>query len=386
MPLPVGTIAAQAAAEASIRIGGVALKKIRDAVRSGSSISSLADLSRPARVEPIMIVDEALDGQPFMQDLSQSLLSIYIGYYVQGVSLSMDVGRIDTLKTLDSFNPNRSVGGARRDFKEAVFSKEAYAEGLPSLESFEQPTEKNFLVSVEDPATGLEAEGGRGTAASKDNLKLFENANMAVGKMVTVELKDGEHTAKLPVLVRLVPTTVESKTMSHIFTALSKNASWKERYHLWRAGQIRGIKDLMLQIDLIDEHKKALVNDTSNVYMTVHDRKRNNALMAGRSGTPSLADASNIAVFTKDTAREIEKNLYGKLSSSAVRKKVFDATYLLLLVIVDEKWERVTIYHRGLDTPTEASFRDLKSAEKGKGPDITEILQAYSMGATPSFP
>jgi hypothetical protein len=314
-----------------------------------------------------------------MEDILKMALSTFTGYYLQAVAMVTNVGRIETLKVLDSLNPHRSQGDLG-DIKDAVWSKESYAGGLPSLEAFNEPMEQNLIVSMEA------GDDKNQVSPSDDSVKkLYEVENLAVGKLVNVELEDGEtgQKGKLPVLLRLIPTKVAPDVLTHIFTATAKNSSWKERYHLWRAGQIRLVRDLIFSVDLIDEHRKALVNDTSNVYMTISDRRRNNAMKAAYTDVPSMADASNIAVISKQTAKEIGRALHGKLDSVKVRKQVFDATYLILLIVVDEQWERVTVYHRGLDMPTEMSFREIKASEKGKGPDITEILKAYQLGSTP---
>ena len=372
------SLTATLGSQAALKIGTVAMNKIAAAVSNGQSIKSLADVSRPARVEPLVVIDQPLKDQPYMTDVLKFVLTTFTGYYLQAVSLVMNVGRIDTLKTLDALNPNRSIGGGVSKLKDAIFSGEAYSQGLPALEAFDAPMEHpNLVVSVE----------ARPDAEVDDETlkRFYEVDNLAVGKLVSVELRDGEHSAKLPIMIRLVPTTVPSQVITHIFTASSKNRSFKERYHLWRAGQIRLVKDLMLSVDLIDEHRKALLNDTSNVYMTMTDRRRNNVINAINTKTPSMSDASNIAVITKDTAREIGRTMHGKIDSLSVRKAIFDATYLMLLVVVDEQWERVTVYHRGIDQPTDVSFREIKGAEKGSGPDITEVLKAYQLGASPSI-
>jgi hypothetical protein len=378
MPLPLTPVAAQVGAQ----LGMTLLGKLSNVAIKGGKIGSLADLARPARVEPLVLVDQSIADQPYMEDIMKMSLTTFAGYYMQAVAMVMNVGRIDTLKVLDSLNPTRSEGSLTQAVKDAVWSKESYAQGLPSLEAFQQPMEPGLILSLED------AGGNRAPSLSVEDdsiKKLYEVENLAVGKMLNVELKDGENSGKLPVLIRLLPTKVPSKVLTHIFTATTKNTSWKERYHLWRAGQIRFVRDLMFSIDLIDEHRKALINDTSNVYMTITDRRRNNLTKAAATGTPSMADASNIAVISMATAKDIGRTLAGKIEQVSVRKKIFDATYLMLLVVVDERWERVTVYHRGVDMPTELSFKEIKNSEKGKGPDITEILKAYQLGATPSI-
>lgn len=373
------TAIAAAAGMTLAKLGSTLLGRIWRAAGSSTKVSSLSDLSKPARVEPLVLIDKPLAEQPYMEDVLKLALTTFTGYYLQAVAMVMNVGRVETLRVLDSLNPHRSVGDLS-NIKDAVWSKESYAHGLPSMESFSQPMEPDLIVSIEasDPT---KTDDKSRLAASVD--KLYEVENLAVGKLVNVELKDGEHTGKLPVLIRLIPTKVAPSVLTHIFTTQSKNSSWKERYHLWRAGQIRLVRDLIFSVDMVDEHRKTLINDTSNVYATITDRRRTNSVKSIMTNAPSMADASNIAIISKETARDIAGVMHGKIDSVKIRKQLFDTTYLILLIVVDEQWERVTMYHRGLDAPTEMSFREIKSSEKGKGPDITEILKAYQLGSTP---
>lgn len=376
------TAIAAAAGMTLAKLGTTLLGRIWRAAGSSTKVSSLSDLSKPARVEPLVLIDKPLAEQPYMEDVLKLALSTFTGYYLQAVAMVMNVGRVETLRVLDSLNPHRSVGDLS-NIKDAVWSKESYAQGLPSLESFSQPMEPNLIVSIE-ASTPDKENSKSGLSVSDDSVKkLYEVENLAVGKLVNVELKDNENSAKLPVLIRLIPTKVAPDVLTHIFTTQSKNSSWKERYHLWRAGQIRLVRDLIFSVDMVDEHRKTLINDTSNVYATITDRRRANSVKSIMTDAPSMADASNIAIISKETARDIAGAMHGKIDSVKIRKQLFDTTYLILLIVVDEQWERVTMYHRGLSAPTEMSFREIKSSEKGKGPDITEILKAYQLGSTP---
>lgn len=382
MAIPLATVAATMAGSAAAKLGGTLINKIYQAHKAGKSVSSLADLARPARVEPLAIIDATLVDQPYMTDVMRLALTTFTGYYLQAAARILNIERLHTVRVLDSLNPHRTLGpSVTAQLKDAVWSKESYAHGLPSMEALAQPLEPNLVVSVEATGEGKASVG----VDDESTKKFYEIENLAVGKLVSIEVKEEGGQAKLPVLVRLVPSKVPPRVLVHIFTATAKNSTWRERYHLWRAGQISLVRDLMFSIDLIDEHRKALINDTSNVYMAINERRSGNVRKSIATEIPSMADASNIAVISTDTAKQIGRAMNGKLDSVNVRKKLFDATYLILLIVVDEEWERVTIYHRGLEMPTTASFREIKSAEKGKGPDITEILKAYQLGSTPTI-
>jgi hypothetical protein len=57
----------------------------------------------------------------------------------------------------------------------------------------------------------------------------------------------------------------------------------------------------------------------------------------------------------------------------------------MIIAVVDREWERVTFYTRGISSHTELSIDEIKAANKGKGPDISDIMKSYNMSASPSF-
>lgn len=394
-PLAKG-IAAKTADVALSKLGNTLLSSLANAVKNGTEITSLADIARPARVEPLVLVDQVLANQPYMESVMKFSLTTFSGYYLQAVSMIMNVGRIDTLKVFDSLNPNRSIGDL--NVKDAIWSQETWNNGLPSLEAFTQPVERGLIAVALEAAEfgGAVMENAKGApptpnapaaprqsmSVADDSKRIYEIENLAVGKLLNVELRDGDQSKKIPVLIRLLPTKIPSNSLTHMFTAGGAD-TWGDRWHLVRAGQIRFVRDFIFQIDMLDEHFKALINDKSGTYAAITDRRKNNVKKAALTGSVSLADASNIAVVSSETAKQMASKLYGKLDNMAVRQKIFDNSYLLLLVVVDERWERVTVYHRGLDFATEYSFKEIQNNEKGKGPDITEIFKMFhqSMGS-----
>lgn len=371
------------AAETAVRSVGNVLTRASYMLKEGQSIRSLADLSRPARVEPIVIVEENLRDVPEMVDVMKTLSSMFIGYYMQAaVYQGVKIGSISPLKVFDQLNPER----VRRDAQDVIWSKESYEDGIPSFEDFHKPIESpHLVVSVESKDSDQKSKTPPSlSVGDADTSKFYEIPNLVVGKLINIELQDGDHKGKFPVMIRLTPTSVKTGVLTHIFTGSSKDTSMKEQYHLWRAGQISFWKDLVFSTNLIDQHRKVLVNDTSNVYSMMTDRRRNNYKAGAVGKSPSMADASNILVVTKETARTMGRALHGRLEDVRIRQRFFDSNYLLLLAVVDELHSRVVIYHRGYDRPTEASFNEIKGSEKNKGADISEILKAYVVGSTPS--
>lgn len=216
---------------------------------------------------------------------------------------------------------------------------------------------------------------------------LKDTANLSVGKMLEVSVTDNGQTARFPIQLRLIASLIAPRNLVHILGDLSKNMTIKERYHMWRAGQLEFVKDIVFCTDLIDNHRRTLAQDNTRTYRNILKTRNNNGLAAIFRGSPSLATASNMCVMSGDTVKELERDARGRLSDSRFRQRIFEGSYLMVLVVVDEKWESVTFYHRGIDLPTELNLRDIKGASKGGSSttDIMEIFKALNSQNAPSF-
>ena len=64
---------------------------------------------------------------------------------------------------------------------------------------------------------------------------------------------------------------------------------------------------------------------------------------------------------------------------------MFENTLTMIVMVIDTEWEQLTIYHRGIEEPTELAVKELKSLNRGTGPDVGEILKAYQLGNSPQF-
>lgn len=366
--------------------------KLPDILRSARS-DSLVEFTKPTRVEPIVLMDDRVVNLSFTHDIMQSLTSIFSGYYLQAVALSVNVGRVDVISLLDRVNPNRSLddnlvkGVTNLGMRAGFESAEAYRYSLPvpgeaiGLEHFGMEN----VYDVVDPAGDETGKGGI-IRSTGDSIKVAqEMSNLSVGKLLEVEVESDGHKAVFPISVRLIATAAPPKGVVHTLSLGQRNTSTKERWHAWRSGQLEFVRDLVLCQDLIDAHKQGLLKDNSGIYSASIKRRRNNRLSAILSGQPSVATASNIVVMADQTRKELEREIGGRLSHFRTREKVFKETYAMLMVVVDPEWENVTIYHRSIETPTELSAGDLKFANRNKGPDVAEILKAYTLGNAPSI-
>lgn len=353
-----------------------AIRRLTDLWRAGRS-ESLIDYTRPLRVEPIVLIDNKCVYSQHISHIQQSLLHQFAAFYLLGVSLSATVGRVEVFRALDKLNPNRSPMDSITDSSGWLLAQESYKHALP------MPGKKlsmEALVDTSEPEGEFSAQHGRDVGK-----ELRELADLSVGKVINVEITDGQNRATIPIAIRLMASSIPSDGVVHILGAGSEDTSVKARWHDWRSGRLKFWRDLVFCTDLIDSHRKNLMRDESGILSNMLRRSRGNALSAILSANPSVSTASNLAVISSVTAEELEMKMGGKLKDFKTREKIFDKTYMMIMAVLDESWGRVTFYYRGINGRTEVSVSDLKAAQKNNGPDVAEILKAYQMSSTPSF-
>jgi hypothetical protein len=376
----------------NIDVGLNAMTSIAQALAAAKS-SSLIEYTKPMRVEPIALVDRDCVHYEGVEDVMQSLLSLFSGYYLMAVALSSQIGNVSVMGKLGPLNPQRDpiTEASLTGFKLLTMESYQYAlprygdkEIKPVFESFYDPV----LSSNADDDPGQTTQGSKlgvnDKAAADLGKTIAESANMSVGKILSVEITDGRCKMNIPVNVRLLVNLIPTQSLISILSEGHVDKSWKARWHGWRSGRLDSIKDMIFCQDLIDAHRKKLMGDSEGIYGNIIDRKRKNQLSAILSGTPSVATASNLVVMSRETLNQIQATTDADFSRFDNREKFFSETSLMIIAVIDKQRDRVIFYHRSIPTETDVSIRSLKSANKS-GVDVKDVLQAYSLGAAPSL-
>jgi hypothetical protein len=347
--------------------------------RSGGGADSLIEYTKVARVEPLCMVDNDVLLSTAISETMQSMLALFSGYYLQAVALSAAIGRINVMKHLDKLNPTRDPSKDIGQAAQWMMGLENYKHRLPTLDN---------RINSQGDVVSMEAMLDEKFSADigNDALKIVkESTNLSVGKLINVELSDGQNKGTIPISIRLMAASMRTPDLLKILAIGTEDTSVKERWHSWRDGRISFIKDLCLCVDLVDAHRKRLAADKDGIYTSIIERNRKNQLSALFSGNPSIGSASNLVITSTDSINQLELMINGKFDNFRVREKIFSKTFLMIVAVIDKQWERVTFYHRGLPHGTDISLSDMKVANKGNGPDIGEILKAYQLGNSPQL-
>lgn len=353
--------------------------EVHDMVRAGRS-GSLIEYTRATRVEPMALVDMRCTQLPYMEEVMHAGLNIFTAYYLQAVALTVDVGDVNVLKVLDRLNPNRSLTEAAAGGRWAASAKaDLESRSVGGLESTDSAA--SDFIGLPFPSQ-LSQESGLSDAVKMVN----QDSNLSVGKMIEVNVESQQQKASFPVQVRLHANTIRPDIMVDTLVNDKGYRGIKERIHQWRSGEIEFFRDLILASDLIEKHKRNMLEDASGYYRSKTQASRKGFLASILSGNPSVATASSIFVMTTETAKELERKMRGRLSNFRDREKMLKEMLGMMIFVVDPDWEQITIYHRSIENATEVSVKEIRRGNKnGKGPDIAEILEAFRSSKSPTL-
>lgn len=213
---------------------------------------------------------------------------------------------------------------------------------------------------------------------------LNEANNLAVGRWIQVSLTLQGHEVEIPVALRMRPMFAATIIMRELIAYGDIKESWSERWLRFKAGEL-SFKDWLLQSDRIRHQKKLVTLDKNGILMDMIKRRSKNFEAAVKSGQPSLGGASAMFIVSKDTMDYVQSVTGHNFDNEEIRELFFAANSAMMVVVVDDRWDRITTYTRGVSVGSDYSIRDFAKFGKGDGPDIMEIFKAYQMGSAPRF-
>ena len=402
--------------------------------------NSYVQATKSMRIQPITVIDHTLLSNPVIENLNQVLLNIFIAYYLQAIARDNVVGKVSVFRRLDRLNPNRSAAQSvlnnsmvildalegYYDFqlptmpkrlsthaeRQAVkFAMESLSVGLEADERL-QPNyfkpgydaetadgkpdmeirKENAKVRDVDDAIGsgasilLDKVADRNQTATIDNSVLKDLSNLAIGKIVNVELHNGDSKVTVPVAFRLMTSSMIPSLMVDMLAYSTRKAvTLKERWHAWRSGRIQFWRDFMFARDQIRDEIRynASTKDKDKIYQKIQERKQSNMAAGAASGNPTMANISNIIVINKATLSQLEASIGGRLQQFSVREKLFADSGIMIFVVVDTDNNRVRMYFHSIEEHTDMSFNELARDAKKDNANLTDLLQMMMQGSAP---
>lgn len=345
----------------------------------------------------LVTVEDTLTHHAVTPEILKFCTNIYIGYYLQAVALLNTIGDVSVRQVLDRLNTNRSVLSNGKDAIEWI-AQEAFLDypkfdltkKVVSLEAFGDYVGKIKDKVVDGVKTMDENEPAKkaaGQTATDGNAGewMADAPTLAQGKIFDVKIQNNGATATIPVTVRLNPVSVNREMLKSMYARANQNNSFWNRLRRWKDGELETLADMIFCNDIIADHARLIKQDKLKLTEQLEKKRRANKISTIISQKTSLATASTISIISKASVPEIELAVGGRISDFKVREDIFARSGLIMLLVVDDMYETVTIYYRGQNRGMELTFGECKSVSKGNGPNVMEILRAFQAGQTPNI-
>lgn len=408
---------------------------------SQTDADSLISYSAPARVEPMLLIDAELALYEDLPKLNSALNNLFSCYYIAAATRTLNIDACRLLSSIDHLKPTRNTLNALGEFAESSNQRlpgqagtsiatrvegkliemvgESIAGSL-SLPRFEMATEalqvgaskqkgkilarvatdqekkefdraareqalKGLADQVKAERAQMMASQAREGTVKKGAVDYMEATHLVTGKIFELSATYNGNRVTIQVMISLDARITSPRNLIDIWSVGGELRSASERFHGWRSGRLRGFQDIIMCSDLIDNELRVGIHDETGSFLQNRENDAGNRLAAILSGKRSVGTASGIAIFSAPTARKLEGAIGGKLDDFTTREKAFKRTFSLIMVIVDQHREEITVYHRGLAKVNHLPISEFIKTKGKDGGDVTDIVKLFLSGSAPTL-
>jgi hypothetical protein len=379
---------------------------------------SLSQYTTELQLRPTFAIETELLNDSNMSTLIQTGLANYAGYYIVALSIDNTINGVSIGKALGKYSPTRDATGeairlmgqtvatvSTSSYKPVIVSGNttlstlsnkisvpARIPDLPSkyLAKLEVSTEATYYtVNPEAEAEDI-AEGVfnyRETAVTSANNDVADEinklANLAAGRILTVDVSREQAKAKVNILLKPELKSIRSNMLVEIAGITKKPKSMRERLIAYfDRGTINSAFDLFVCRDLVEAHRRNLVEDTTGYYEKTHNRNVNNKTAAMLTGEFSVGTVANTWIISDATRTRIQATIGAKLDNKRARDKFFEESGIMTLIVYNQDYQRIFIYNHGIDDVSEISMNYLEKKTKSDSFDM-DVFKMLSQGSAP---
>lgn len=373
------------------------------------SEQSLHEFTAPANLTALYMVDERTATSSILKDLIGLQLCVITARVAQAFELRNTVKGISVIDHIKSarlgIKENKSL--FRRIFGLDSIEYDVTPENevdnnndLIKLGSFNAPEIVERQVDAIEPlepntelpeAVATEAANIVTTVNTKNILSDAADtiSNFAVGSLFDITLKyDGEGGKYNVTLgMRISPVAVTTDVVKAILGIGSYKNTFIERFYSFKAGDI-SLREFLTFSDITDQQVSVLLKDKSGYYKEVLSRQ---AAMK-KKGIYALLYREKIEraktigglILDSQTLAESEVMLGGSFDNPDIRNRVFMVTSAATICVIDENWQTVKIYYRGIDYVETYTFNQIRRSGKNSM-SVEDMLEAFRRGGAPKL-
>ena len=391
---------------------------------------SLSQYSTDLQLRPVFAIEKEILNDEKIDVLMQAGLANYASFYIVALSIDNPINGVRVGKMVGKYSPNRdAVGSAldllgeniasvsREDFKVDIpeydrptLSTLGFKSGLRSIPSLPDAYLKQLELRTETVyATREEAQAEAdkiNVANAKEkaeqpeakaapvypSTKVAEQAmrdeinklqSLAIGRILTVTVSRDKQSADINMVLKPELKSLRSNLLIDVANLSNKPTSMRDRFIAYfKRGTIASMLDYLVCLDLIQAHRRALVQDTAGYYEKVHDRIVNNKVAALLTGEFSVGTVANTWIISDTTALRLQASIGGKLDNYTIRNKFMEKSGVMTLIVYNPDHQRVYIYNHGIEDVTDIGINYLIKKSESKSFDM-DIFKMLSQGSAP---
>lgn len=381
-------IAAFGAVKSGISTLSNLIQGIREA-RMNSAVS-LPEYLKTTSIMSQVYISEDMCEEDIMVPLMGMLNQVYAGYIFTALQMSQYVSSSKTVRNILDFvsteDYDDGIDDIMKNFggKKMVLAEESSGKafGVVDLDSREQKLLSGRLLELTLQVPSMSTSTTTGARTGEKGM------DYNTSQTVTSDTKN----LTLSLLVQLIPRII-TMSVSKEFLGLNFVLPSSLRFKQWRAGQIT-LMDYFKERDLLANQAKALKEDRTGMLYDMIKKTRNNLSKALLSRTGlfprNVNSANTIMIISQNVYDEVNMSRGFDMSQKKMREEFFRESMMMLLVVVDPMYQKITIYFNGVDQRGEYSFKMIES-NSGSGAgghdkyNLKDIMSALGNGMVPHF-
>lgn len=366
-----------------------------------NSATSLPKFTKPAFIESPNFLHDAIAEEAVVNDILKNLYNVYVGYIL--CALQMDQYVIGNRRVRDVLAPVSTIGAFEHFIDtdklveglsgslEAVGVKVTRSDKTEYDETGRETGYETTVTTTNETESKYNSDQNKWNAVGGGKYQVDKQHNIPIasGRQIEITLQTGPDSPPINLTLtvqfntRIIPTPVFEYVLSQDF-----NRSVADRWLQYRSGEIRFIKDFIFGVDRAERRAKALKTDTSYALqdMLRHQSKAlSKHMVKTATGMNSYNLANSIMIIDEEFARYHTKKAGFDLFNVRDRRRFLNTTYSLFIVLVDSRYNRVTIFTNGIDNSASYSFNELKSSAASDKMSIKEVMEYLSKSQMPKF-
>lgn len=346
-------------------IGGV-VRYIKDF--KNSNARSLPERAQPASIVSKLFIDDTVAEEDIMLDLIGALNQLYVAYIFAALGME---SYVDSARTVKDISKLVSTEAFLDDSVDKLY-RELGDNLVPTMEQNVQPGS--------EPARGKSGE----FSASSVQLEKSEQRLIA-GRVVEVGVTNqAGTTSNVRIMMQLVPRIISSD-IAEAFLSMNVPPSVRHRFKQVMAGEIRFMKDFVLAMDQIREHRERLKQDRTGDFKEMLS-KQNNSLLKYWNNIlriePNYNSASSVLIMDKQTFKKALSDSGIDKFDEKARAQFFSKSFMMMMAVIDTDYNTVDLYLNGIKGVGQYSFNEIEKvgSSKGQGLSLKDVMSVFGRG------